>query len=87
MDTTRLDDILHNQLERTLVGTDLPDLGKRSLGKVRDSYVDGGSRALVVTDRLSTFDVVVGTVRSKARYSTRSPSTGSKRPLTSHPTM
>lgn len=67
MDKTRLDEIINDQLEHTLVGTDLPDLGKRSLGKVRDSYVDGGSRALVVSDRLSAFDTVVGTIPFKGQ--------------------
>ena len=67
MDTSRLDQILERQLDHTLVGTDLPGLGKRSLGKVRDSYVDGDRRTLIVTDRLSTFDVVVGTVPYKGQ--------------------
>ena len=67
MEQTRLDEILESQLNRTLMGTDLPDLGKRYLGKVRDSYVDGGSRAVVVTDRLSAFDVVIGTVPFKGQ--------------------
>lgn len=67
MEQTRLDESIESQLERTLVGTDLPDLGKRYLGKVRDSYVDGGSRALVTTDRLSAFDTVVGTVPFKGQ--------------------
>lgn len=59
MDKTRLDEILRAQLERTLMGTDLPDLGKRYLGETRDHYVDGNSRALVVTDRLVAFDNLV----------------------------
>lgn len=67
MDKKRLDEILTNQLESALVGTDLPDLGKRSLGRVRDSYVDGGSRALVVTDRLHAFDTVIGTIPFKGQ--------------------
>lgn len=67
MDKTRLDELLQQQLERTLIGTDLPDLGKRYLGKVRDNYVDGGSRALVTTDRLSAFDMVIGTVPFKGQ--------------------
>jgi phosphoribosylaminoimidazole-succinocarboxamide synthase len=62
------DDILHAQLARTLGGTDLPNLGKRYEGKVRDNYsTSDGRRVLVATDRLSAFDVVLGTIPFKGQ--------------------
>jgi len=58
---------LHAQCARTLVRTDLPQLGRREEGKVRDSYIQGKRRFIVVTDRVSCFDVVVGTLPSKGQ--------------------
>jgi phosphoribosylaminoimidazole-succinocarboxamide synthase len=58
---------LREQCQRTLVRTDLPELGRREEGKVRDSYVRGERRFIVVTDRVSCFDVVVGTLPSKGQ--------------------
>ena len=41
-------------LSLTLDGTELPELGTLSRGKVRDSYITGdGRRILVTTDRIS----------------------------------
>ena len=60
-------EILHAQLGRTLGGTDLPTLGEKFEGKVRDSYVKDGRRAIIVTDRLSAFDVVLGTIPFKGQ--------------------
>ena len=58
---------LREQCARTLDHTDLPELGRRSEGKVRDSYIRGDRRTLIVTDRVSCFDVVVGTLPSKGQ--------------------
>jgi phosphoribosylaminoimidazole-succinocarboxamide synthase len=58
---------LREQCARTLARTDLPELGRREEGKVRDSYVRGERRFIVVTDRVSCFDVVVGTLPSKGQ--------------------
>jgi phosphoribosylaminoimidazole-succinocarboxamide synthase len=52
---------------RTLERTDLTGLGRREEGKVRDSYVAGKRRYLVVTDRVSCFDRVVGTLPAKGQ--------------------
>lgn len=52
---------------RTLVETDFPELGERVVGKVRDSYLGRGRRTLVVTDRVSCFDRVVGTIPCKGQ--------------------
>ncbi len=52
-------------------GRDKPGLGRRITGKVRDSYVDPerapGRRILVVSDRVSCFDRVVGTIPLKGQ--------------------
>lgn len=47
---------LARELLGTLERTDFGHLGVRHEGKVRDSYVDGGVRTIVTTDRLSAFD-------------------------------
>lgn len=52
---------------RTLHETDFPELGERIVGKVRDSYLGPGRRTLVVTDRVSCFDRVVGTIPCKGQ--------------------
>lgn len=44
----------------TLLGVDLPGLGTRIQGKVRDIYVSSGQRILITTDRVSAFDRVLG---------------------------
>ncbi len=61
---------LRAQLDRTLVGTvglELSSLGVHTSGKVRESYARGGVRTLVVTDRISAFDVVLGTIPYKGQ--------------------
>jgi len=59
--------LLRDMCERTLVRTNFPGLGRRVEGKVRDNYVQGGRRTIVVTDRVSCFDVVVGTIPLKGQ--------------------
>jgi len=60
-------EILRAQLGRTLDGTDFTQLGERYAGKVRDNYTRGGMRTLIATDRLSAFDLVLGTVPFKGQ--------------------
>jgi phosphoribosylaminoimidazole-succinocarboxamide synthase len=60
-------ELLREGCRRTLESTDLPGLGRRIEGKVRDNYVAGGRRTIVVTDRVSCFDVVVGTLPFKGQ--------------------
>jgi phosphoribosylaminoimidazole-succinocarboxamide synthase len=68
-----LETALRNQLKQTLVDTPWHALGGRDLprydGKVRDCFIDGerGERVIVVTDRLSAFDAVVGTIPFKGQ--------------------
>jgi phosphoribosylaminoimidazole-succinocarboxamide synthase len=52
---------------QTLARTELAGLGRREEGKVRDSYVAAGRRVIVVTDRVSCFDRVVGTLPFKGQ--------------------
>ena len=56
---------------QTLAETRFPGLGKRITGKVRDSYLDPerapGRRTIVVSDRVSCFDRVVGTIPLKGQ--------------------
>jgi phosphoribosylaminoimidazole-succinocarboxamide synthase len=59
--------LLHEQCNRTLERTDLNELGGLEEGKVRDNYLAGERRFIVVTDRVSCFDVVVGTLPFKGQ--------------------
>jgi len=61
------EDILRAQLTRTLDGTNFAGLGERYEGKVRDNYTKDGRRILVATDRISAFDVVLGTIPFKGQ--------------------
>ena len=51
----------------TLTRIDVPGLGRKHEGKVRDSYVRGGKRILITTDRVSAFDRVVGAIPFKGQ--------------------
>lgn len=46
---------------------DVPELGERIEGKVRDMWVVGDRRVLVTTDRVSAFDRVLGTIPYKGQ--------------------
>ena len=67
------DAVFHAQLEQTLDHTPWNAIAGRALprydGKVRDCYIDKerGERIIVVTDRLSAFDAVVGTIPFKGQ--------------------
>ena len=71
--STALDTALRAQLGATLDATGWTTIGGRKLeryeGKVRDCYIDRerGERIIVVTDRLSAFDAVVGMIPSKGQ--------------------
>ena len=57
--------------ETTLDQTNFSGLGKKIPGKVRDSYLDPekrpGMRTIIVSDRVSCFDRVVGTIPLKGQ--------------------
>ena len=59
--------LLRAQLGKTLDATDFPALGAKYEGKVRDCYTKDGRRTLIVSDRLSAFDVVLGTIPFKGQ--------------------
>jgi phosphoribosylaminoimidazole-succinocarboxamide synthase len=61
------DDVIQAQLSRCLERTDFPTLGSKYEGKVRDCYTREGRRTIVVTDRISAFDVVLGTIPFKGQ--------------------
>jgi phosphoribosylaminoimidazole-succinocarboxamide synthase len=65
---TDLRPALRRQLAGTIARTDFDDLGAKYEGKVRDCYVTGDRRrVIVVTDRLSAFDRVITTIPSKGQ--------------------
>jgi len=61
-------EVLRAGLQHTLGATDFPTLGAKYEGKVRDNYsTPDGRRVLVVTDRISAFDRVLGTLPYKGQ--------------------
>lgn len=50
-----------------LLRTDMPQLGERIEGKVRDIYLQDDKRILITTDRVSAFDQVLGTIPFKGQ--------------------
>jgi phosphoribosylaminoimidazole-succinocarboxamide synthase len=62
---------LRAALPNCLVETDFPALGDKYEGKVRDNYSRDGRRFIVVTDRISAFDRVLGTVPFKGQVLNR----------------
>src|SRR6476469_5719561 len=63
--------LLKAQLANTLEGTNFETLGRRYEGKVRDNYSRGDKRFIVVTDRISAFDRVLGTIPFKGQVLNR----------------
>ena len=59
--------LLADLCPKTLHETNFSGLGTLHRGKVRDSYVRDGRRNIVVSDRVSCFDVVVGTIPLKGQ--------------------
>ena len=63
---------LRNALGHTLDATDFEALGAKYEGKVRDNYsTSDGRRFIVVTDRISAFDRVLGTIPFKGQVLNR----------------
>ncbi|HKE14380.1 MAG TPA: phosphoribosylaminoimidazolesuccinocarboxamide synthase [Kofleriaceae bacterium] len=63
---------LRRQLAATISRTDFDGLGDKYEGKVRDCYITGdGRRIIVVSDRLSAFDRVITTIPSKGHVLNR----------------
>ena len=54
-------------LNHTLDQSDFPTLGAKYEGKVRDNYSRDGKRTIIVTDRISAFDRILGTLPLKGQ--------------------
>jgi phosphoribosylaminoimidazole-succinocarboxamide synthase len=65
------DALLKGQLSHTLESTHFEGLGERYEGKVRDNYSRDGRRYIVVTDRISAFDRILGTIPFKGQVLNR----------------
>ncbi len=65
------DALIKAQLAHTLDTTRFEGLGVRYEGKVRDNYTKDGRRFIVVTDRISAFDRILGTVPFKGQVLNR----------------
>ncbi len=63
--------VLHAALPHCLSATDFFDLGHKYEGKVRDNYTRGDKRYVVVTDRISAFDRVLGSIPFKGQVLNR----------------
>lgn len=61
------DEAMREGLRNTLEGTSFNELGRKYEGKVRDCYIKDGKRTIVVTDRISAFDRVLGTLPFKGQ--------------------
>ncbi len=59
------------QLKHTLASFEMREMGTRIEGKVRDCYVLKDRRAIIATDRLSAFDVVLTTIPFKGQLLTQ----------------
>lgn len=66
-----IDSNLSRQLPFTLRETNLPTLGERYRGKVRDVYRKADQLVLITTDRLSAFDRVLTTIPFKGEVLNR----------------
>jgi phosphoribosylaminoimidazole-succinocarboxamide synthase len=64
-------DALKPLMPLALAGVDIPELGPKIQGKVRDIYRRGSERILITTDRLSAFDRVLGLVPYKGQVLTQ----------------
>lgn len=58
---------LQKALAHAVHAVELPELGARRAGKVRDIYEAGGRLILIATDRISAFDRVLGVIPYKGQ--------------------
>jgi phosphoribosylaminoimidazole-succinocarboxamide synthase len=61
-----LDDLLA-AVPQSLQSVDVPGLGEKIQGKVRDIYAQGDQRVLITTDRVSAFDRILGYIPYKGQ--------------------
>jgi phosphoribosylaminoimidazole-succinocarboxamide synthase len=65
------DETVKAHLDKTLERTTFEGLGSRYEGKVRDNYSKDGKRFIVVSDRISAFDRILGTIPFKGQVLNR----------------
>jgi phosphoribosylaminoimidazole-succinocarboxamide synthase len=65
--STLRDADFESALAAPLYKTDFPTLGVKYEGKVRDNYTKDGLRTIIVSDRISAFDRVLGTLPFKGQ--------------------
>lgn len=58
---------LEAALQHPLSATDFPEFGKKYEGKVRENYTKDDKRTIIVSDRISAFDRVLGTLPLKGQ--------------------
>jgi len=63
--------LIREAIPSALQSVDIPGLGERHDGKVREMYSLRGKRALITTDRVSAFDRVLGTIPFKGQVLTQ----------------
>ena len=61
------EETLKSLVTKALTGVDIPELGEKTQGKVRDIYQRDNQLILITTDRLSAFDRVLGTIPYKGQ--------------------
>ena len=63
------EETIRKNVHNAVKDTDFPELGEKYEGKVRDNYTDreNGRRTIIATDRISAFDVVLGTIPFKGQ--------------------
>jgi phosphoribosylaminoimidazole-succinocarboxamide synthase len=66
-----LADLVRENLDKTVEQTDLPELGNKYTGKVRDCYVGEKRRVIIATDRISAFDRVLTSLPFKGQLLTQ----------------
>jgi len=62
-----IEEIIRNQLNKTLSKTRFSSIGRLYQGKVRDNYIQDNKRIIIATDRLSAFDRVITTIPFKGQ--------------------
>ena len=67
MTEQNIEEIIKNQLNKTLKETNFSTLGKLYQGKVRDNYIREDIRIIIATDRLSAFDRIITTIPFKGQ--------------------
>ncbi|NTU73849.1 phosphoribosylaminoimidazolesuccinocarboxamide synthase, partial [Candidatus Roizmanbacteria bacterium] len=65
------DQMIREAIPQALNSVDIPELGEKSQGKVRDIYQQQDSLVLITTDRQSAFDVVLGNIPFKGTVLTQ----------------